>query len=356
MSQEDKGLRTDVQIPLIEGDADTFKLAAVKRLAKGWLGDDLAYGLVSVDAHYAGVKGVMTELASGSLMATKRLVVVRDISALSTADQKAVGEVIKSLPPDVAVALVARKPASDGRGGGPKLSQALRNLARKSGQALKISGPGPKGLVGWVSQQVQRYEKHISGQAARALVEAVGDDVDCLLVELAKLSTYIGDRDEINEDDVAAVTAASAQQDIWGFLDAIGERNATKAFRLLDGMLPQVAKSGDAIMLLGSIARQLRILWQVRMLHMDGVLPGNPESAPADVAAKLPSQHNAIDAVKGRDWLLRNYSAQARKFGDADLARALDRVYTADKALKGQGGSQDHHTVMELLVAELCGQ
>ncbi len=111
-----------------------------------------------------------------------------------------------------------------------------------------------------------------------------------------------------------------------------------------------------AIMLLGSIARQLRILWQVRMLHMAGVLPGNPENAPPEVAAKLPSQHNAIDAVKGREWLLRNYSAQARKFSDADLARALDRVYTADKALKGQGGSQDHHAVMELLVAGLCGE
>lgn len=355
MSQEDQGLRTDVQITLIEGDADTFKLAAVRRLAEGWLGDELEYGLVSVDAHYAGVEGVITELASGSLMASKRLVVVRDITSLSAGDQKAVASVLKELPPGVAVALVTRKPPADSRSGGPKLSQTLRNLARKTGQALKISGPGPKGLSRWVAQQAQRHDKRIEGRAAQALVEAVGDDVDRLLVELEKLATYVGDHEEITEADVAAVTTATVQQDIWGFLDAIGERNATKAFKLLDGMLPQVTKSGDAIMLLGSIARQLRILWQVRMLHMSGVLPGNIANTPPEVAAKLPSQQNAIDAVKGREWLLRNYSTQARKFSDADLARALNRVYTADKMLKGQGGSHDHHTVMTLLVAELCG-
>ena len=355
MSQEDKGLRTDVQITLIEGDVDTFKLVAVRRLAEGWLGDELEYGLTRVDAREVGVEGVIAELSSGSLMASKRLVVVRDITALSAGDQKAVAAVLKELPPDVAVALVVRKPPADSRSGGPKLSQTLRNLARKHGQALKISGPGSKGLVGWVAQQAQRHDKRIDGRAAKTLVETAGEDADLLLTELAKLATYVGDRGEISEEDVAAVTSATAQQDIWGFLDAIGERNAAKAFKLLDGMLPQVAKSGDAIMLLGSIARQLRILWQVRMLHMSGVLPGNIESTPPEVAAKLPSQHNAIDATKGREWLLRNYSAQARKFSDADLARALDRVYTADKMLKGQGGSQDHHTVMELLVAELCG-
>ena len=356
MSQEDQGLRTDVQITLIEGDADTFKLAAVRRLAEGWLGDELEYGLARVDAREAGLEGVIAELSSGSLMASKRLVVVRDITALSAGDQKAVAAVVKELPPDVAVALVARKPPPDSRGDGPKLSQTLRNLARKNGQALKISGPGPKGLVRWVTAQSERVGKRIEGRAANALVEAVGDDVDRLLVELDKLATYAGDSDEITEADVAAVTSATAQQNIWGFLDAIGERNASQAFKLLDGMLPQAAKPGDAIMLLGSIARQLRILWQVRMLHMSGVLPGNPQNAPPDVTAKLPSQHNALDAVKGREWLLRNYSAQARKFSDADLARALDRVYTADKTLKGQGGSQDHHTVMALLVAELCGE
>ncbi len=354
MRQEDGSLRTDVQITLIEGDADSYKLQATQKVAAGWLGEELEYGLVQVDARDVGLAGVLAELGSGSLMATRRMVVVRDVTSMSANDQKSLAATLKELPAEVAVTLVARKPPEDSRRDGPKLSQTLRNLAKKSGQALKISGPGAKGLDRWAAAQAEKLGKRMGQQAAHALVETAGEDVDRLLRELEKLATYVGDEPEITEMDVLEVTSATAERKIWDFLDAIGERDAETALKLLDGMLPEASKSGDAIGLLGSIARQLRILWQVRLLHMSKVLPGDPSAAPPDVIAKLPGQQNVLDAVKGREWLLRKYSGQARKFSDADLARAIERLYTADLELKGQGSRQDHRTIMEMLVADLC--
>ena len=47
--------------------------------------------------------------------------------------------------------------------------------------------------------------------------------------------------------------------------------------------------------------------------------------------------------------------AQARKFSDAQIALALDRVHQTDVALKGQANQAiDERTALEALIVELC--
>lgn len=355
MNHVPEGLRTDAQVTLVEGNADSFKQETVRALAAGWLGEELEYGLTRVDAREAELSGVIAELSSGSLMASRRLVVVRDITGLTAVEQRELAKVIKSLPPETAVALVAAKKGWEPKRGTPGLSKSLVKLAGEQGQTLTVSGPPPKRLPVWVSQEMQDRGKRIDAQAARLLVETTGEDVDRLLSEMDKLASYVGQREEVTEADVQAVSVATVEERIWEFLDAVGERNAGVALRLLDGMLPLGSDRGAAIMLLGSIARQLRLLWQVRLLHMANVLPGDLRDVPAEVAARLPKSQSIIDAARGREWLLRKFSSQAERFSDADLARAMDRVYRADQELKGQGARHDDRTVMELLVVALCG-
>lgn len=348
------GLRTDAQITLIEGNADRFKLEAVHALAAAWLGEELEYGLTQVDAREAGLTGVVKELSSGSLISSRRVLVIRDVTSLPAREQQELAKVLQGLQPETAVVLVVAKQGWDPRNGSPGLSRSLTKLAEAHGQAATISGPPAKGLVVWVSRQMQRLGKRIDAEAARLLVDTTGEDVDRLLSEMDKLVSYVGARAEVTEADVAAVSVATSEEKVWEFLDAVGARNGAAALRLLDGMLPPGSDRGAAIMLLGSLARQLRLLWQVHMLHTAKVLPGSLAAIPPEVAARLPAQQSITDAVRGRDWLLRKFSEQAERFRDGDLARALDRVYRADQQLKGQGARQDDRTTMELLVVELC--
>ncbi|MCD6361001.1 MAG: DNA polymerase III subunit delta [Armatimonadetes bacterium] len=354
MSYVPEGLRPDAQITLIEGNADVFKQQTVHALATGWLGEELEYGLSQVDAGEVGLEGVLRELGAGTLMSSRRLVVVRDVTALSATEQKQLAAQLEELPEGTAVALVARKDAWDFRRGTSGLSRSLVKVAAEKGQTLQVSGPSPKGLPAWVSQQVQDYGKRIEAEAARLLVETAGTDVDRLLVEVDKLISYTGAREEITEADVREVCVATLEEEVWDFLDAVGQRDGVSALKFLDGMLPPGTDKGAAIMLLGSIARHLRLLWQLRLLYREKVLPGSLDAIPESVAAKLPDQHNVVDAVRGRDWLLNKFTRQARMFSDNDLARALDRVYRADLQLKGQRPRFDERTVMELLVADLC--
>lgn len=353
-------LRTDVQITLVQGNVDRLKQEAVRTLAAAWLGEELQYGLSTVDAGEVGLGGVLAELSSGSLIAGRRLVVVRDLTSLSKREQQELARALGSLPPDTAVVLWVAKEQWDGRSRGAELSgsgalsEPLNRLVQTTGQVLSICAPPLRQLPGWVMAQMTALGKDLDAGAAHLLVETAGEDPDRLLSEMDKLAAYVGERPRVTTADVQAVCVATAEERMWEFLDAVGERNSARALGLLDGMLPPGSDKGAAIMLIGSIARQLRLLWQVRLLYLLRVLPGNLDHVSAAVAAKLPAQQSILDAVRGRPWLLGKFSDQARRFSDRDLARALDRVYQADLQLKGLGPRHDDRTIVELLVVELC--
>lgn len=234
------------------------------------------------------------------------------------------------------------------------MGKALERAARERGQVLELSAPPEGRLQGWLQREMQRLGKQMSPAATAALTERVGADADRLLGELEKLASYLGGRTEATEEDVRAVSVEVSEEDVFKFVDAIGRRDAAAALRLLDGLVPQGSKAGTAMPLLGMVARQLRLIWQAGFVAQMGHQVARLKEAPPQVTEKLPRRQNLAEAVQGRDFLARKYAAQSSNFSDAQLARALDRAYQADLALKGQSGQLDDRTVMELLIADLC--
>lgn len=355
-------LRTDVAVTLLYGDADRLKQRVVSKLAEAWLGDaDREFALATVDAGDAGLQGVLAELSAGSLLSPKRLVVVRDVATLSArrqkdspSEQEQLAQALAKLPPGVAVVLVAGRSDGDRRRRGAPVGKALERAVRERGQVLEVSTPPEGRLRGWLQREMQRLGKQMSPAATEALIGRVGAEADRLLSELQKLSSYLGDRDEATEEDVLAVTVRVSEENVFDLVDAVGRRDASAALAALDGLLPSGSPRGSAIPLLGMVTRQLRLIWQAAFVGQMGHQVARLREAPAQVTEKLPRRQNLAEAVQGRDFLVRKYVAQSENFTDAQLARALDRAYQADLALKGQSGQLDDRTVMELLIADLC--
>jgi len=358
-----EGLRTDVPVTLLYGDSERLKQRVLAKLAEGWLEDaDDEFARVTVDAAEVGIEGVLAELASGSLLAPQRLIIVRDVATLSARklkgrpnEQERLAEALEHLPPGVAVVLVARRVRSERKRYGPPVGKRLQRTATERGQMLELSTPKGDALSRFLQREMQKSGKSMSPAATGALVERVGEDADRLLSELGKLASYLGEREEATEEDVRTVTVVVTEEDIFKLVDAIGTRDGAGAIRRLDGLLPVGSPRGAAMPLLGMIARQLRLIWQARYVQKAGCQVGLLKQAPAEVTEKLPEHHNLAEAVKGRDFLVSKYAEQSRNFSDAQLARALDRVYHADLSFKGQSGDLDDRTVMELLIADLCG-
>lgn len=349
-------LKADLPFTLLWGDADVLKDRALARLVDDALDEsEREYGLIRLDADEAGLEGVVAEMQSGSLMAPRRLVVVRDVTALTNSEQK---KLAGRLAPQqgLMVAMVASKQASESSYGRPPVAADLRRAIEGNGQIVQFRAPRERDLPGWAVQEMDRLGKSMQFDAAGLLCENVAGDIDRLSSELEKLRSYVGERFEVTVADVEAVSVRFSQADIFSLMDAIGQKDAATALRLLDGVLEENADRGEFLGFLGMLARQLRLIWQARYVRQCRVSAGQVQKLPDEIAARLPERHNFVDATSGnKGWLAEKFTKQAAMFSDGQLARAMDRLCQADLALKGGGDARmDERTVVELLIAQLC--
>lgn len=349
-------LRNDVPFTLLWGDADVLKDRALAQLVDEVLDEsEREYGLIRLDADEAGLDGVLAEMQSGSLMAPRRLLVVREITELTNAQQKKLAE--RLVPqPGLMMVMIASKEASERSYGKAPVAADLRRAIEGNGQIVQFRTPRERDLPGWAVQEMDRLGKTMQYEAAGVLCENVAGDIDRLVRELEKLASYVGERFEVTVADVEAVSVRFRQADIFALMDAIGQKDAATALRLLDGVVEEGSDRGEFLGFLGMLARQLRLIWQARYVRQCKVSAGQVQKLPDEIAGRLPERHNFVDATSGnKGWLAEKFTKQAAMFSDGQLARAMDRLCQADLALKGGGETRmDERTVVELLIAQLC--
>lgn len=338
---------------VLHGDSDVLKRRAVQELVPELLGDaDLEYAVERLWAAEAGADAILGALGGFSLLAPERVVIVQELQELSNKDQKRLAAPLGSVSPGTTL-LVTTSPPAGRNDRKPRLAADLLRAVEKVGEIRDCSSPGERALIPWVTAEARLHGKRLGSDAAGALVELVGADCDRLAPEVAKLALYVGQVAEISEDDVRAVASRADDSSVFDLVDAIGRKDLPAALELVRAQLPKEARRGSGIPLLGMITRHLRLLWQaVTVLKGHSSLEGQISD---DVRARLPEETNLLEAVRGKSFLARKYTQQARNFTDAQLARAMVRVAEADMALKGFGDAQmDDRMVIETLVIALC--
>jgi DNA polymerase-3 subunit delta len=130
-----------------------------------------------------------------------------------------------------------------------------------------------------------------------------------------RLSLYAGEKNAIDEDAVHACIARVRVGSVWGLSDAVAARDRSTALRLLhENFDPR----DRGLPLLGLLASSVRKTLKVRALLQAG--------ASVDDAAK----RAGLPPFRARDA-----AAQAKRFRDGELERALAVLAEADLALKG---------------------
>jgi DNA polymerase-3 subunit delta len=179
--------------------------------------------------------------------------------------------------------------------------------------------------------------------------------MDRLCLETEKLALYVGERAEITTEDVRAAASPSLEATIFELTDAVGRKDLAAALTALPSLLPAQSPESAALMILAMLARQLRLIWQARFLAEQGYSLGRLRETPPELAEVLPVEHNIVEAVKGRGFLVDKLSDQARRYTDAELAVALERVTEVDAALKGQTDRRlGARLALEMLLVDLC--
>lgn len=258
-----------------------------------------------------------------SLFATRRALVVRGGELLKGSNDGLAGY-LDDPNPDVALIFLLRK--VDKRLGVWK--RLLERADVRGAEPLK----GAR-LRGYVADEVRRRGLPLGEDGLAELLERVGQDLRRLMGEIDKLEAYAQGRSgRLGADEVAAVLGRGLARPLYKLADAFWQRSTLEVLELVNEILED-GEPGPRV--LATLHRALR---QVR-------------GARALLAQRAP--HDQLASRLGvMPFKTRELAEAARRWSDADLARALTALSRADRRLKT---GMDAEPALTAAVVESCG-
>jgi DNA polymerase-3 subunit delta len=256
-------------------------------------------------------------LGTPPMLADRRVVVIRDASTLKKDAKTAAEQYLDRPAPDVILVLMQ----IGGERADPRFGRATTVVFDP------INGPA---LTKWIATRAERtYGASITPEAVQLLQNSVGNDLSHLNVELEKLASYCNGQ-IIDEAAVAAIVGIRREETLVALLDAIGERDAAVALRILPGLLEQPKSSGVFIVMVLGMQVLGTGFARARLLR---------RTAPPRIEGELMAMMKESGAYPGRSWpdAVKAWIRTAPLWTDADLYAAAATLHSADRALKDTG-------------------
>jgi DNA polymerase III subunit delta len=250
-----------------------------------------------------------------------RLVIVEAVERWRKADVDAVAEYLADPVPGAVLALVANEsPRSEG----------LAKAVATTGRVLAYEAPKPRDLPAWVRAHFESLGGEIEPDAARALVEIVGDDLVALTTEADKITIWAGGH-AISRADVEAVATPAREATAWAITDAWGERKAGVLLAAAEAELER----REPFLVATRLAAHVSLVRGLKVLAAEGL-------GARDIAKR----------VKLHEFRVRKALGHADRYSQDELDAAVVRLAALDAALKGASRLSGSHELTRAL-AEL---
>jgi DNA polymerase-3 subunit delta len=255
--------------------------------------------------------GALAEIASPSLFASMRCVVVRTLQDLPDDANESLMAYVAAPAGDVALVLHHT--------GGIKGKSLLDKLGKAAGVVeVKAEALKTWELPKWVVAEFRSHQKRVTEETAKALVEAVGEDMRALAGACDHLSSDI-EGDTVDADAVHRYYAGRAEVKGFAVADAAIEGRTAAAIEQLRWAF---STRVDPVLITSAVAGGLRSL-----ARYQGAPRGLRDT---DLARELGVP----------PWKLKNVRRQASGWSPRGLAVAIQAAADADAAVKGAGGDR----------------
>jgi DNA polymerase III subunit delta len=296
------------------------RLRELAEVQSGAHGLELFEGDQSTPANVAAALNAMT-FAIG-----RRFLIVDGVEQWKDKEMDPLEAALAGLAPDTTVTFFARE---DGRVKAPKrLHDAVKHAG---GDIATEQSMKPWELPKWAVAQAKQLGLELTPEAARMLVDQVGERQQRLLRELEKLSLELDPGTRIDADTVIELTASSAERRAWVLGDALLSGNAGVATRTLMQLRAQGERLPGLIYWMSS---------RVRQAHQVALALDRGESQ-AQVKKTLRMPPSAADRL----------IADARRVGAERLERAIETIADLEYASRGGapgGASEDTAAILAI--------
>lgn len=212
-----------------------------------------------------------------------------------------------------------------------------------------------------VSKKLEDEGKKIAPKAFSLLRERADNDLYVIFESLKKIIAFVGEKVQIEEDDVRNLVSSSGFESIFALTDAIGKRAVSRAVESLHNIL----QSGEPpIKVNALIARQIRLSLQAKLLmDKESLQPtvgrmnfqefANTVFKPlaSKLSGSLP-KNPQVNLLKQNPYAAYKIFQSIPYISTADLILGLEKTLDADTQLKNSQLSPD--CILEQLVYELC--
>ena len=303
-----------------------YQTEIIQTLIKQWITDDNRdFNLETFDAQESTVNHWLGSAKTLSFLGGIKLVIVRNLHDAIPQDKEAQALIDYAENPIPEACLVVTSNKVDRK---RKLFKILTGLKT----AIACEAPKENELINWLRKRAEESNYSLSSNAARVLINRVGARPGILAKELEKTLLYAGANKSISEKDVAEVVGESKTENVFALTDALKTKNPETALRLLNN---QINHGEEPIKILGTIAWQFRMIWEVKHYQKKNLPSGQ-------IAKTMGANPYVVDKALQHTG---RFSTKQLRTGYLELAKA-------DRSLKST--SQDPLAVMQTLVLNLC--
>ncbi len=306
------------------GPETFYQTEVIQALIKKWITEDNRdFNLETFDARESTVSHWLGSARTLSFVGGTKLVVVRNLHEAVPQDQDAqtLIDYAQSPIPEACVVVTADKVDRK-----RKLFKTLTKLK------TAVACEAPKENEHWLRKRAEEAGYSLSSDAARFLINRVGPRPGILAKELEKTLLYAGKNKSVSERDVAEVVGESKLENVFALTDALKTKNPEKALRLLNN---QIDHGEEPIKILGTIAWQLRMIWQVKHYQQ--------KNLPSGQIAK---------AMGANPYIVEKALQHTCRFSTQQLRSGYLELVNADRSLKST--TKDPMAVMQTLILNLC--
>ncbi|MFJ5964803.1 DNA polymerase III subunit delta [Bacillus sp. NPDC093026] len=209
----------------------------------------------------------------------------------------------------------------------------ITKLLKKKAIIVEAKELNPKETTDFTITLAKTEGKMITSEAAEQLVILCGGRLSSIFQEVRKLSTYIGEREEIELSDVNQLVARSLEQNIFELINQIVNRHRTQAMQMFYDLLKQ---NEEPIKILALISNQFRLILQTKYFAQQGY-----------------GQKQIASNLKVHPFRVKLALDQARLFSEEELKQIVIELSTIDYEMKT--GKKDKQLLLELFLLRLLG-
>lgn len=266
--------------------------------------------------------GTLSEVLGGSLFSSAVVCTIRDLPELSADLQPMLLEAAANPHDELCLTLV--------HPGGVKGKATIDALKKAKVQIETVAEPKAWELPKFVQAEGKRAGMAVSEDAARALIDAVGQDMRALAGAISQLATDLGE-ERLTPDAIARYFSGRAEVKGFQVVDDVLNGRPGEALVKLRWTLS--TGTSTPVMLTAALASGFRGLGKYLELR----------------SAHLPEAEMARQ-VGVPPWKIKDLSRQARAWSPAAVSKAIQLIAAADAGVKG--AASDAEYALEHLILE----